>query len=211
MNFRRTLRVLGLGLMAGVLATALPGGARAEGDAAHGKVQAYTCHGCHGIPDYKNAYPSYRVPKLGGQHAAYLQAALKEYSSQNRSHPTMYAQSSTLSDQDIADIAVFFQGQSAAAAAPVKGTPPAATQTCVACHGASGISPTPDYPSLAGQQPDYLERALFDYKTGKRKNPIMAGMVTALTDADIKAVSQFYSEQHGLCSTEQIREHGKCP
>jgi cytochrome c553 len=213
MNFRRTLRVLGLGLMAGVVATGLPRGARAEGDATHGKVQAYTCHGCHGIPDYRNAYPSYRVPKLGGQHAAFLQAALKEYSAQNRSHPTMYAQASTLSEQDIADIAVFFQGQSAAptsAPAQVVGTPPAATQTCVACHGASGISPTPDYPTLAGQHADYLERALADYKNGKRKNPIMAGMVTALTDTDIKSVAEFYSQQRGLCSTEQIREHGKC-
>jgi cytochrome c553 len=197
-------------LLASGLILALPKGARAEGDAVHGKVTAYTCHGCHGIPDYRNAYPSYRVPELGGQHAVYIEAALKEYAAQNRSHPTMYAQASTLTDQDIADIATFFQGP-ALAAAPVVGTPPAATQTCVACHGATGISPTPDYPTLAGQHADYLERALLDYKSGKRKNPVMGGMVTAISDADIKTVAEFFSQQHGLCATNEIRDHGKCP
>ena len=50
--------------------------AHGEGDAERGEVLAYTCHGCHGIPNSKNAYPSYSVPKLGGQHAAYMVAAL---------------------------------------------------------------------------------------------------------------------------------------
>ena len=61
-------------------------------DAARGAKLAYTCLGCHGIPNYRNAYPIYRVPKLGGQHTAYMIAALKEYVSQDRPHPTMHAQ-----------------------------------------------------------------------------------------------------------------------
>ena len=69
---------------------------------------AITCMGCHGIPGYFNVYPTYNVPRLGGQHAEYLVAALKAYRLGQRSHPTMGAQANTLSDQDIADIAAFF-------------------------------------------------------------------------------------------------------
>jgi cytochrome c553 len=81
--------------------------AQADGDAAAGRHKFYTCVGCHGIPNYNNVYPTYRVPKLGGQNAAYIAAALNEYKSGERSHPTMHAQASSLSDQDIADIAAY--------------------------------------------------------------------------------------------------------
>jgi len=76
-------------------------------DAAAGRVKADTCMGCHGIPGYNNVYPTYRVPRLGGQNAAYIEAALKAYRSGERSHPTMQAQANSLSDEDIADIAAF--------------------------------------------------------------------------------------------------------
>ena len=62
---------------------------------------AYTCHGCHGIENYKNAFPVYSVPKLGGQHAAYMVVALKATRTQDRPHATMHAQAATLSDQDM--------------------------------------------------------------------------------------------------------------
>ncbi|MEQ1440394.1 c-type cytochrome [Fontimonas sp. SYSU GA230001] len=81
--------------------------AHAEGSAEAGRVKASTCMGCHGIPKYNNAYPTYRVPKLGGQSPAYLEAALKAYKSGERPHGTMHAQAATLSDQDIADVAAF--------------------------------------------------------------------------------------------------------
>lgn len=79
----------------------------AQGNAEAGRVKASTCMGCHGIPKYNNAYPTYRVPKLGGQPPAYLAAALKAYRSGERPHPTMHAQAASLSDEDIADIAAF--------------------------------------------------------------------------------------------------------
>ena len=79
------------------LALLAPGFAPAADTVRGGKL-AYTCHGCHGIPDYRNAYPVYNVPKLGGQHTAYMVAALKEYKSGDRAHPTMYAQATTLAD-----------------------------------------------------------------------------------------------------------------
>src|SRR5262249_53407809 len=90
-----------------VLASAaLAPSARAEepaGDAARGAKLAYTCYGCHGIPDYRNAYPNYRVPRLGGQHVGYLVAALGEYRGGLRAHPTMKGQASSLSEQDVRD------------------------------------------------------------------------------------------------------------
>ena len=73
----------------------------------NGRVLAYTCQGCHGITGYKNAYPSYKVPKIGGQSAQYLTQALTEYRQGKRRHPTMQAQSMSFSEQEIADLAVY--------------------------------------------------------------------------------------------------------
>ncbi len=80
----------------------------AEGDVENGKKIAYTCTGCHGIPFYQNTYPSYHVPRLGGQNEAYIALALKAYRSGERGHKTMQAQAGNLTDQDIADIAAYF-------------------------------------------------------------------------------------------------------
>ena len=78
-----------------------------KGDAARGKQLTYTCQGCHGVTGYKNAYPNYHVPRIGGQSDLYLTNALTEYKKGTRKHPTMQAQSQSFSDQDIADIAAF--------------------------------------------------------------------------------------------------------
>jgi cytochrome c553 len=77
------------------------------GNAETGRTLTYTCQGCHGITGYKNAYPNFHVPRIGGQSADYLANALTEYRNGNRKHPTMQAQSESFSDQDIADIAAF--------------------------------------------------------------------------------------------------------
>lgn len=77
------------------------------GDAARGKELTYTCQGCHGVTGYKNAYPNYHVPKIGGQAPQYLINALTEYQKGTRKHPTMQAQAASFSAQDIADIAAY--------------------------------------------------------------------------------------------------------
>lgn len=82
--------------------------AMAEGDVEKGRLTAQTCMGCHGAPGMRNAYPGYRIPKLGGQHAEYIVAALQAYKSQLRSHPTMQAQAADLTDEDMANIAAYF-------------------------------------------------------------------------------------------------------
>ena len=87
--------------------TAPPAAAALTGDATRGKGLTYTCRGCHGVEGYKNAYPSYHVPKLGGQSEVYLRNALLEYRGAKRKHPTMQAQAESFSEQDIADIAAY--------------------------------------------------------------------------------------------------------
>jgi cytochrome c553 len=94
-------------LAAALLITSLPCFAAEKGDAAAGKTKVYTCAGCHGIPGWKNPYPNYHVPKVGGQNYDYLVAALTEYKKGERAHPTMRAQGESLSEQDIRDIATY--------------------------------------------------------------------------------------------------------
>jgi len=90
-----------------LLLLALAPTAHANGDAKAGKIKAYTCTGCHAIPNYRNAYPSYRVPRLGGQHYDYLMTALKAYKAGERKHPTMRAQAESMTDQDMMDISAY--------------------------------------------------------------------------------------------------------
>ncbi|WP_116808423.1 c-type cytochrome [Steroidobacter cummioxidans] len=208
MTFRLSpVTVLGLGLLAAVSLSSTASAA----DAAKGKVLAYTCHGCHGVPDYKNAYPNYRVPKLGGQNEAYLVSALNAYAKGERPHPTMHAQAATLTDEEKADIAAFLSAGGGIPSKDVVGTPPPATQTCVACHGADGAKTVaPDYPKLAGQPADYIVHALKDYKSGKRKNPIMAGIISGVEEKDFQAIADFFSKQQAVCTTDQVRDLGKC-
>mgnify|MGYP001172485306 FL=1 len=74
-----------------------------------GKEKSETCLGCHAIPGYSNVYPSYRVPKLAGQNADYVIAALKAYRNKDRDHETMHANAVALTDQDIIDLAKYFE------------------------------------------------------------------------------------------------------
>lgn len=191
---RNAKSLLAAGLLA--LATFAAG---ADGDPANGQKLAYACLGCHGIENYKNSYPKYSVPKLGGQHKGYLQAALKGYQEGARWHPTMRGYASTLSEQDRADLAAFF---SASAVKPanneITGTPPEKASACVACHGMNGFGTMDEYPNLAGQYADYIAQALNDYRLGKRKNPIMQPFAQQLTQDEIRALAKFFSSQSGL-------------
>ena len=74
----------------------------------------------------------------------------------------------------------------------------AKSAACAGCHGPVGVSSVASFPTLAGQHRDYLYHALKDYKTGRRTNPIMAGQVQTLTDADMHDLATFFSRQKGL-------------
>ena len=69
---------------------------------------------------------------------------------------------------------------------------------CAVCHGVNGISASPEFPNLAGQYVDYLERALTHYKNGKRRNPIMSAQVTKLSQKDILDLAAYFASQRGL-------------
>ena len=92
-------------------------------------------------------------------------------------------------------VAALLGGAAAAGAADMKAGEAKAKEVCQACHGLDGNSPTPDYPRLGGQQPDYLAKALRDYKSGARKNAIMAGFAGALSTQDIVNLSAYYAAQ----------------
>ena len=83
----------------------------------------------------------------------------------------------------------------AAGAADLKAGEAKAKEVCQACHGLDGNSPTPDYPKLGGQRDDYLAKALRDYKSGARKNPIMAGFAGTLSPQDISNLAAYYAAQ----------------
>ena len=179
-----------------------PAAASLKGDPHRGKSISYTCLGCHGIEDYKNAYPMYSVPKLEGQNPEYLAAALHGYRDGDRSHITMHDQASTLSDQDIADIAAFFAGKPLISTARASGTVPKAAQLCVSCHGQDGVAVAAMYPSLAGQHQDYLVRSIEEYRNGGRKNPVMKGFAQNLKEEDIAVIARYFSALSPALRTE---------
>jgi cytochrome c553 len=186
----------------------LAGAAQAAGNPDAGKTKFATCAGCHAIPGYTNVYPTYHVPRLGGQNAEYVVAALKAYQAGEREHPTMHANAFQLSEQDMQDIAAYLASfESAAAPYPVRGNVAAGkakNATCVACHGEDGNGNVPIYPRLAGQHEDYLRTVLEHYQSGKRKNAIMNGMAKPLSKQDIADLAAYYASQpKGLVTVQQ--------
>ena len=185
--------------LAALLASVTAGAA----DPAHGKRLSYTCLGCHGIDGYKNAYPSYSVPKLEGQHPEYLAAALTGYRDGDRAHLTMHSQASILSDADIADIAAYFSGTPLTPTGHAPAAVPKVATLCTSCHGADGVAVAPMYPSLAGQHEDYLRRALEEYQKGGRKNAIMKQFAANLSEDDISAIAAYFAHQAPALKTEE--------
>jgi len=108
----------------------------------------------------------------------------------------------TMAMRTLAIAAAVALASSTALAADVEAGKKKVQEVCAACHGVDGAQPTtPEYPKLAGQYPDYLSKALRDYKSGLRKNPIMAGMAQGLTEKDIENVSlYFYVQPSNLAS-----------
>jgi len=179
--------------------------AAAQGDAEQGRQLGFTCLGCHGIEGQRNAYPSFRVPRLGGQGRDYIKTALRAYRDGTRPHPTMHAQASSLSDGDIDNLLAWFESSGSASevatAEQVAGV--AAAAICVTCHGVDGEGVVPQPPILAGQHADYLVHALKQYKDGTRAGNVMLAFAASLADADIELIADYYASQEGLETLEQ--------
>ena len=203
------LRLLCLAALSALSWGMLSGQALAAGDAAAGAEKAHTCLGCHGVKHYVNTYPTYHVPRIAGQHEAYLVSALQAYRGKLRDHGTMQANAGLLTDQDIEDISAFFAAQgleehdsnySDDSDKVEAGQAKAAT--CAACHGDTGFQANaPTNPVLAGQYKTYLQQALKSYRSGARQNAIMAGFSSQLTDEDIEDLSAWFSSQESPLKT----------
>ena len=164
----------------------------AQGDPAAGKRKTLTCNACHGQSGFK------AMPRLGGQNAADLVAALRAYKEDRRAHATMRDVAHALSERDIADLAAYYASVpkvSAEATASV----PAEAARCVACHGTDGAAPgAPEAPLLAGQSAGYLDQALREYKSGVRAHALMQEQVRDLAEAQLADLASWYAAQKGL-------------
>lgn len=174
-------------------------------DAEAGKIAFETCRGCHSIPNYSNVYPTYYVPKVGGQRAEYIVSALKAYKEQNRPHGTMKANTYDLSDQTIESIAKYLESsKTRGSSSPAKGDASSGkklAESCVSCH-AEGPNAGSNIPRLAGQYGNYLVKAMKDYQSGKRNNALMQSMVQGLSEEDLENISAYFAGMKGLSAVE---------
>lgn len=196
------------------LATAAAHSQDIKGDVKAGESKNAMCIGCHGIQGYQASFPEvYKVPMISGQSAKYIAAALHAYQKGERKHPSMRGIADSLNDQDIADLAAYYEQHGVtASAAPVARTAktpsPAvaallAKANCASCHGADFSKPIdPSYPKIGGQHADYLFVALKAYKVENnpkvgRGNAIMAGMAKQYTNAELKQLANYLSSVEG--------------
>ncbi|ACB33883.1 cytochrome c class I [Leptothrix cholodnii SP-6] len=174
------------------------------GDAAAGQTKAAMCIGCHGIPGYRASFPEvYQVPMISGQGGKYIAAALAAYKKGDRKHPTMRSIAGSLTEQDVADLAAFYESQGAGAASAATVQPSGQVAelltkgNCAACHGDNLNKPIDgSYPKLAGQPADYLFAALKAYKVDGtshvvgRANAIMGAQVKPYSNAELKVLAK---------------------
>jgi cytochrome c553 len=176
-----------------------------KGDAAAGAQKNALCIGCHGIQGYHIGFPEvHQVPKISGQGAGYIRAALHAYKAGDRKHPSMRTLAASLSDQDIADLAAYYESSgrgvnlpATAVDGPAKAVELMTKGGCTSCHGANLSKPIdPAYPKIAGQHADYLYVALRSYKiTDKpmigRSHPVMGGIAKQFSNNELKVLADY--------------------
>jgi len=167
------------------------------GDVAAGRKRAAACSDCHGAGGISG---NDAWPNLAGQHAAYLAHTLQAYKTGARKNVMMTSIAGELRDADVQDLAAYFGSLACkSATVEVRGGDAAAgkaiARNCAACHGETGISPNPAWPSLARQQPGYLVETLKEFRAGLRKDPMMAGVARGLSDADIANVAAHFAAE----------------
>jgi len=190
-----------------------------KGDAKAGQGKIAMCIGCHGIKGYQASFPEiYKVPMISGQGAKYIVSALNAYKKGDRKHPTMRGIAVSLTDQDIADIAVYYEAHGKTdAALPAKPAKQPSAQVdallkkaaCASCHGENFAKPIdPAYPKIAGQHADYMFVALKAYKTEGvpqigRANAIMGGVAKQFSNAELKELANYLGSLPGELQTVQ--------
>ena len=187
-----------------------------QGAAAPTGANVSMCTGCHGIVGYRTAYPAvYQVPKIAGQQAEYIVKALQSYKSGERQHPSMRGIAASLSDKDMAALAAYYAeggkfASTVLAPAALEFAAGAAEQRlqrkadhatnvsmCIGCHGIAGYKTAYpvvyQVPKIAGQQAEYIVKALQAYKSGARKHPSMRGIAASLSDEDMAELAAYYA------------------
>ena len=164
-----------------------------------------SCRGCHSAPGYSNVYPSYYVPKIGGQVAAYTAAAMTAYKESNRPHGTMMANTYDLSEQKIEDIAAYLATVTGGSTKAIANGGDAANgkelaAACMACHN-DDTNDGATNPRLAGQHANYMEKSMQEYQSGARKNALMQSMVQGLSADEIKDIAAYFTSLKGLTAT----------
>jgi cytochrome c553 len=177
-----------------------------NGSAEAGKDKAVSCGACHGA-DGNSVNPTW--PSLAGQSATYIVDQLKAFKKGSRSNVLMNAQVLSLSDEDMADVAVYFSEQPAAPRAVADaslvdkgqaiyrgGNKEEGTPACMACHGPNGAgNPAASYPSLSGQYAIYTTAQLKAYASGERKSDgatkVMRDIAKSMDDDDMVAVASY--------------------
>jgi cytochrome c553 len=209
-----------------LLACAFVSSAALAQDVKAGEKKVAMCIGCHGIPGYQASFPEvHKVPMISGQNAKFIVASLAAYKKGERKHPSMRAIAGSLSEQDMADIAAFYEQHGRAAGTKVpevleRQPDPViagllAKGACVSCHGANFNKPIDAaYPKIAGQYADYLYVALKAYKTDGnpnvgRSNPIMGAQIKQFSNAELKALANYIASLPGEMKTvRQAPFHG---
>jgi cytochrome c553 len=188
-----------------------------KGDATAGATKNALCTGCHGIKGYHIGFPEvHQVPKIFGQGAGYIRAALHAYKAGERKHPSMRTLASSLSEQDIADLAAYYESTGTGATLPAAAAEGSAKVAelvtkggCASCHGANLSKPIdPTYPKIAGQHSDYLYVALRAYKNTEkpmigRGHPVMGAIAKQFSDADLKVLAAYVGGLPGDMQTLQ--------
>lgn len=183
-----------------------------EGNAANGRQKVTQCIGCHGLSGYHSTFPQvYRVPKIAGQSAKYIASALIAYQKGERRHPTMRGAASNLSEQDMADMSVYYANLGSASAKLGNDAGRASAEAlaliekggCKSCHGDNLSKPIdPSYPKIAGQHADYLFVALKSYKTEPnavvgRSNAVMGSIAKQFSFAELKMMADYVGSLPG--------------
>lgn len=181
----------------------------AAGDASAGKGKAGLCAACHGADGNS---PSDMFPKLAGQGEAYLVKQLQEFKSGVRNNAVMAPMVAALTEQDMADLAAYYSGNSTSPAATSEdllaagqavyraGNKESGVPACMACHGPAGAGvPSAKWPALSGQYAAYVEAQLKSFATGGRSNDansMMRDIAGKMTADEMKAVASYVAGLH---------------
>lgn len=165
---------------------ALAWGAAAQ-DAEAGRQVAGMCRTCHGLDGYSRLVDA---PHIGGEPATYLAAQLRAFRSGERQHQMMSVVAAGLTDAQIEDVAAWYAAHTAKAT--LGADPAGAPSACVECHGADGISPAPDAPNLAGEEPLYLLQQLEAFASGRRVHEDMTGIAQGMSEGEMRAAADWY-------------------